>query len=147
MDVRVGPAQVEVHAELVGGDDIDRPIAHYLVGQRGTIPIDVVRGHRVHARSLEPGPSTCGSPVRCRDSGPPRSAMSVDVPDATFLSHYHAFRAEHDPDGHCWTFGDRTWTWGQAWDDIRRFAGALQNAPASGAATESRSSTRTTRPF
>ncbi len=54
--------------------------------------------------------------------------MSVDVPDATFLSDYHAFRAEHDPDGHCWTFGDRTWTWGQAWDDIRRFAGALQNA-------------------
>ena len=53
--------------------------------------------------------------------------MSADVPDATFLSDYHQYRAEHDPDGRCWTFNDRTWTWGQAWDDIRRFAGALQS--------------------
>ena len=52
--------------------------------------------------------------------------MPADVPDATFLSDYHEYRAEHDPDGHCWTFGDRTWTWGQAWEDIRRFAGALR---------------------
>ena len=35
-------------------------------------------------------------------------------------------RAEHDPDGRCWTYLDRTWTWAEAWDDARRFAGALQ---------------------
>ncbi len=52
--------------------------------------------------------------------------MPADVPDAAFLSDYHQHRAEHDPDGPCWTFLDRTWTWGQAWADIRRFAGALR---------------------
>ena len=54
--------------------------------------------------------------------------MPTDVPAATFLTDYHQYRAEHDPDGLCWTFLDRTWTWAQAWDDIRRFAGALQQA-------------------
>lgn len=49
-----------------------------------------------------------------------------DLPDATFLSDFHAHRAEHDPDGRCWTYLDRTWTWAEAWDDARRFAGALQ---------------------
>ncbi|MGH3457541.1 long-chain-fatty-acid--CoA ligase [Aeromicrobium sp.] len=52
--------------------------------------------------------------------------MLAEVPEATYLSDYHQYRADHDPDGHCWTFGDRTWTWGQAWDDVRRFAGALR---------------------
>ena len=52
--------------------------------------------------------------------------MSAAVPDATFLSDYHQYRAEHDPDGPCWIFGERRWTWGEAWDDIRRFAGALR---------------------
>jgi acyl-CoA synthetase (AMP-forming)/AMP-acid ligase II len=52
--------------------------------------------------------------------------MPVEVPAATFLTDYHQYRAEHQPDGHCWTFGDRTWTWAQAWEDIRRFAGALR---------------------
>ena len=54
--------------------------------------------------------------------------MPADIPQATFLSDFHEHHATHDPDGHCWTFLDRTWTWGQAWDDIRRFAGALQQA-------------------
>ena len=52
--------------------------------------------------------------------------VSSDVPAATFLSDYHHYRAEHDPEGRSWIFGDRTWTWSEAWDDIRRFAGALQ---------------------
>jgi len=54
--------------------------------------------------------------------------MPAEIPAATFLTDFHEYHAEHDPDGRCWTFGDRTWTWGQAWDDIRRFAGALQQA-------------------
>ncbi|MGJ9412599.1 long-chain-fatty-acid--CoA ligase [Aeromicrobium sp. CF4.19] len=49
----------------------------------------------------------------------------MHVPDATFLSDFHAHRAEHEPDGLCWTYLDRTWTWAQAWDDARRLAGAL----------------------
>ena len=51
----------------------------------------------------------------------------VDVPAATYLSDLHAHRAEHQPDGPCWTYLDRTWTWAQAWDDVRRLAGALQS--------------------
>ncbi|MDR6118399.1 acyl-CoA synthetase (AMP-forming)/AMP-acid ligase II [Aeromicrobium sp. SORGH_AS981] len=49
-----------------------------------------------------------------------------DLPDATYLSDFHQHRAEHEPDGRCWTYLDRTWTWSQAWDDVRRLAGALQ---------------------
>ncbi|MCX6406461.1 MAG: long-chain-fatty-acid--CoA ligase [Propionibacteriales bacterium] len=49
------------------------------------------------------------------------------MPDATYLSDFHQYRAEHEPDGPCWTYLDRTWTWEEAWDDVRRFAGALQS--------------------
>jgi acyl-CoA synthetase (AMP-forming)/AMP-acid ligase II len=49
-----------------------------------------------------------------------------DLPAATYLSDFHAHRAEHDPDGRCWTYQERTWTWAEAWDDVRRFAGALR---------------------
>ena len=54
--------------------------------------------------------------------------MTADLPAATFLTDYHQHWAEHDPDGPCWTYLDRTWTWAEAWNDIRRFAGALQHA-------------------
>ncbi|TXL56588.1 long-chain-fatty-acid--CoA ligase [Aeromicrobium terrae] len=50
----------------------------------------------------------------------------TETPDATFLTDYHAYRAEHEPDGTCWIFGDRTWTWLEAWEDIQRFAGGLK---------------------
>src|SRR5689334_10550841 len=50
----------------------------------------------------------------------------ADLPAATFLTDFHAHRAEHQPDGPCWTYLDRTWTWAEAWDDVRAFAGALQ---------------------
>lgn len=49
----------------------------------------------------------------------------ADLPAATFLTDFHAYRAEHQPDDPCWTYLDRTWTWAQAWDDVRAFAGAL----------------------
>ncbi|WP_375001792.1 long-chain-fatty-acid--CoA ligase [Aeromicrobium sp. CTD01-1L150] len=52
----------------------------------------------------------------------------MTVPDATYLSDFHQYRAETDPDGACWTYLDRTWTWAEAWDDVRRLAGALQAA-------------------
>lgn len=50
----------------------------------------------------------------------------VALPPATFLTDFHEHRATHDADRRCWTYLDRTWTWAQAWDDVRRFAGALQ---------------------
>lgn len=49
-----------------------------------------------------------------------------ELPAATYLSDFHQHRAEHEPDGRCWTYRERTWTWAQAWDDVRRFAGALK---------------------
>ncbi len=52
----------------------------------------------------------------------------ADLPDATFLTDFHRYRAEHDPDGPCWTYLDRTWTWAEAWEDSRRLAGALLDA-------------------
>lgn len=52
----------------------------------------------------------------------------MSVTDATFLSDHHQHRAELDPDGPCWTYLGRTWTWAEAWDDIRRLAGALAAA-------------------
>lgn len=55
---------------------------------------------------------------------PGRSRRSDLVP-VDFPSDYHAYRARRDPSGCCWIFEGRTWTWAEAWDDIRRFAGAL----------------------
>ena len=48
------------------------------------------------------------------------------LPDATFLSDFLAFRAESTPDKPGWIYLDRTWTWGQAWEDVRRFAAGLK---------------------
>lgn len=47
------------------------------------------------------------------------------LPPATFLTDLHAHQAETQPDAPCWTYLGRTWSWAEAWDDIRRFAGAL----------------------
>ena len=52
----------------------------------------------------------------------------MHVPDASFLSDFHRYRAETDPDGPCWTYLGRTWSWAEAWDDARRLAGALLDA-------------------
>ncbi len=51
--------------------------------------------------------------------------MAFTVPDATFLPDFLQFRATDTPDGRCWIFGERTWTWSQAWESVRRTAGAL----------------------
>lgn len=45
--------------------------------------------------------------------------------DARFIADYSRAAAEADPHGTCWIYEGRTWTWAQAWDDIRRTAGAL----------------------
>jgi hypothetical protein len=57
VDVGICPAQVEVQCQLHEVHDVDRALAHHLVRQCSTIAIDVVRGHRVHARK-----SRCAEP-------------------------------------------------------------------------------------
>ncbi|MRJ75295.1 long-chain-fatty-acid--CoA ligase [Aeromicrobium sp. SMF47] len=52
--------------------------------------------------------------------------MTATIPPATFLSDFLAARAAERPDQPCWVFGERTWSWGQAHDSVRRAAGALQ---------------------
>lgn len=52
--------------------------------------------------------------------------MPVALPDASYLSDFLAFRAEETPDEKCWQFLDRTWTWAQAWDGVRRLAAGLK---------------------
>lgn len=52
----------------------------------------------------------------------------MDIPAATFLPDFLDHRARETPDGPCWIFGDRTWTWAQAEDSIARAAGALRAA-------------------
>lgn len=48
--------------------------------------------------------------------------------EVAFPGDLHARRAQENPDGTCWVHGDRTWTWDEAWHDIRRFAGSLRAA-------------------
>lgn len=57
-------------------------------------------------------------------------APAMDIPVATFLPDFLEHRAQQNPDGTCWIFDERTWTWGQAWDSVRRAAGALSAAGA-----------------
>lgn len=51
--------------------------------------------------------------------------MTVTIPPATFLPDFLAARAAERPDRPCWIFGERTWTWSQAYESIRHAAGAL----------------------
>ena len=69
-----------------------------------------------------------------------------DLADPRFLDDRLAHWAETKPDEEAVTYLDRTWTWAQWNDRVRRLAGALARRSASGAATWSRSSTRTTPP-
>ena len=55
-------------------------------------------------------------------------AAAMDIPTATFLPDFLEHRAQQAPDQTCWVFGDRTWTWGEAWDAVGRAAGALTAA-------------------
>lgn len=51
--------------------------------------------------------------------------MPITIPSATFLPDFLAHRAAERPDEPCWIFGERTWTWSEAWESVRRAAGAL----------------------
>ncbi|KQX73824.1 AMP-binding protein [Aeromicrobium sp. Root472D3] len=52
--------------------------------------------------------------------------MTTAIPDATYLPDFLAARATERPGATCWVFGDRTWTWSQADESVRRAGGALQ---------------------
>lgn len=52
--------------------------------------------------------------------------MPVAIPSATYLPDFLAHRATERPDKTCWIFGESTWTWAEAWESVRRTAGALQ---------------------
>jgi acyl-CoA synthetase (AMP-forming)/AMP-acid ligase II len=52
----------------------------------------------------------------------------MDLPAATFLPDFLQHRAAEGPDRRCWVFGERTWTWSQAWDSVGHAAGALAAA-------------------
>src|SRR5215207_4045630 len=49
-----------------------------------------------------------------------------DVPPATFLTDFLEHRATERPDKACWIYGDRSWTWAEAWDSVRRAAGGMR---------------------
>lgn len=49
----------------------------------------------------------------------------MSTPPATFLTDFLAFRATERPDATAWIFLDRTWTWAQAWQSVRKCAGGL----------------------
>jgi len=51
--------------------------------------------------------------------------MAFNVPDATFLPDFLEYRAGEKPGERCWIFGERTWTWAEAWESVRKAAGAL----------------------
>ncbi|MET0449250.1 MAG: long-chain-fatty-acid--CoA ligase [Aeromicrobium sp.] len=53
--------------------------------------------------------------------------MPIAIPDATYLPDFLAARALERPDRPCWIFGDRTWTWAEAWESTRSAAGALRD--------------------
>lgn len=52
--------------------------------------------------------------------------MAAEMPDATFLPDFLEFRAQERPDAKAWIYLDRSWTWAEAWDSVRRFAGGLK---------------------
>lgn len=54
--------------------------------------------------------------------------MTTSMPTADLLPDFLASQAEARPDATCWIYGDRTWTWDQAWQETRRIAGALRAA-------------------
>ncbi|WP_456697905.1 long-chain-fatty-acid--CoA ligase [Aeromicrobium sp. P5_D10] len=51
--------------------------------------------------------------------------MTFTIPSATYLPDFLAARAAEHPDRPCWIFGDRSWSWSQAYESVRRAAGAL----------------------
>jgi len=54
--------------------------------------------------------------------------MLAELPDATFLPDFLAFRAKERPESKAWIYLDRSWTWAEAWDGAQRFGGGLKAA-------------------
>ncbi|MBC7633067.1 long-chain-fatty-acid--CoA ligase [Aeromicrobium sp.] len=54
--------------------------------------------------------------------------MTIAIPHAIFLPDFLAHRAATNPDGPCWIFEGRSWSWGEAWESVRHVAGALTAA-------------------
>ena len=52
--------------------------------------------------------------------------MVAEMPDATFLPDFLAYQAQERPDAKAWIYLDRSWTWAEAWESVRRFAGGLK---------------------
>ena len=50
VNVRVRPRKVDVLEDLQGVHDIDRTLAQHLIREGPSVAVDVLRGHRVHAR-------------------------------------------------------------------------------------------------
>ncbi len=59
--------------------------------------------------------------TRIRTAWPPRTA-----PEPTYVDDRLNYWADADPEGEALTYGDRTWTWGQAHDRVHRGACALR---------------------
>ncbi|MFN8191421.1 MAG: long-chain-fatty-acid--CoA ligase [Nocardioidaceae bacterium] len=53
--------------------------------------------------------------------------MSVSPPEPRFVDDRLAWWAEHTPDAEAITYGQRSWTWAEWHDRVRRAAGALQS--------------------
>jgi acyl-CoA synthetase (AMP-forming)/AMP-acid ligase II len=50
----------------------------------------------------------------------------ADLPPASYLTDFLAHRATERPDKACWIYGERSWTWAEAWESVRRAAGGLR---------------------
>ena len=48
------------------------------------------------------------------------------LPSATFLPDFLEHQARVQPDATCWIYGERTWTFAEAWASVRRTAAALR---------------------
>jgi acyl-CoA synthetase (AMP-forming)/AMP-acid ligase II len=51
----------------------------------------------------------------------------MEAPEPTFVDDRLAFWASTNPDGECMTYGQRTWTWAEFHDRVRRVAGGLRD--------------------
>ncbi len=51
--------------------------------------------------------------------------MMVSLPPAAVLPDFLEHHAAQRPTGCCWIYGERTWTWREAWRDVQKTAGAL----------------------
>ena len=72
-----------------------------------------------------PGGTTGVCQIRLRADGTWHAHRMTELPEPTFLADRVAHWAAVTPDNEAVTYLDRTWTWAQWYDRIRRLAGAL----------------------